>query len=1260
MSNLRAVVDRALRLGAATWSPEMERLVARTGSAPEDWLPTGSRLLHLSWNEGGRDAAVAAAAVMEYALDVGPRAHVLRPSWVLHLWLAERTLSEHHADYRLSGDVQHHLAAQSQGRTPDDLVAVAAVYLDRPLPRHGLTVDLIEHHAVRLVASLPPGDLGRCSVLVRLAQASALRHESGDAAALPLLWQWARAAHEAVTPDHLEADLVGRTAVHAALAWFRAHGRDHEAVDFAVAAARSALAAVERERLLGFRRNTLDVAAVHQVLVLALMASLGRTMDVATVDEAMYHLERFRSLGPPDDYGVYAANMASLLMARAALGGGSKEELARADELWAQLERDLPAGHPLLPHLAQKRAAYVEMRRLMRFLPFNSVALLKRLRPLMGSLAPAVDLPPIQVIAPLPPPGYRSPGPGPEQVAAARGHAHSEGRGTPGRTAPDVPGAGESGGASTTSVGRFDWPPLPSAAVGPADPQSAADLTGLPAEAEAVFHGMTGLRDIALDPRRLDLAERQLRDHLADPGLDQGRRGLAAVVRMTILVAQYTFSENHADLVDAVRRGDEMLATLSPTSSRYVDLLCAVEDKRSTIGVLYQDTATAVRARDGLSWALGRLPEGSVPWVACAVCHAQAMSQAAVLQRDVEQARQARLALKRITARFEELVAGGGPGAELLQRMRPALGQIGDLVDLADAELRGDRYAVEETEVVWRREDERLLPPAARFESARTAVGHAIEQRDWGRATDAAAVALEMLPLLTSPALGRGDRQAVARRAMLGRRYAGPSPGDAAGEMPDRLAGTSLGRTGCAVALAAGRPEQAASLLELGRAVIMSQDLEARGDVSDLAESHPELAGTFTRLSTRLLDDEDALGGEEPARVRQRHAVAEQWRGLLADIRSRPGFESFLGAPTAEQMRAEAAQGPIALINVDRLRCDALVVTTDAVRTVPLAITEGQLAHLAEDFLAAVAVDQDTPSAQEAANKTVFNALEFLWDQVAEPVLKAAGLTEPIPEGTPRAEVPRLWWSASGPLAHLPLHAAGHHRREAVAARQSVLDRAACSYTPGIRALRHARQAPPARGLTGSHLAVGQPTGVDGARGASVDEIEAVARTLRGLRVLDGPAARVDAVLDALAVAATVHFACHGISDPTDPSRSRLELADGPLEVARIVRKRLPRAQLAVLLACHTARTDRMPDEAVHLTSAFLTAGYPQVVGALWEAADLVSRRLTESLYRSLRSYGGGLDVGDTGRTLHAIVHDLRRRYPDTPAAWAPYVHTGR
>ncbi|MFD1660596.1 CHAT domain-containing protein [Streptomyces caeni] len=1259
---MRTAVDRMLVRSEAAWTPAVEGRVAGAGENPESWLPSAAGLLRDSWSEGGRDCAVAAAAVLEYALDVGERLDPRRPRWVLHLWLAERTLALRFEDHRLSDDVHHHLAAQTQGRPADDPVAVAATYPEEPSPRHFEPLRPSHPHAVRLAEGLPAEDLVRPCLLARLAQSALFRLESGDMSALEDAGRWADAAFAGVTADHLEASLVSCTAVHAALARFRDRPSDTRGVRLALRAGRSALRAVEHSRRHGTRPVDDEAASAHLMFSLALTASLPLNPDEEVVDEAIAQLEAFGACAPPDDNGIYAGNMPALLGARAVLTG-SHADLRRSDELWAALQRDLPPDHPLLPHIADKRAACAKMAKTLQRLPFNGARLLKLVGPVLGPLLSGVQLPPVRMYAPPGRPGVRSPGPGPEDFAPFTGVPRpASADAGPGRT-----------GASTV-----EWPPGPPADPGPAQPASAADLDGLPPEAVAVRGALLGAG--VSDPRRLALAVDQLKAVLAGP-LPDGRRGFVASVLVQLLAAQYTFSEDLEDLERVVRCGDEQLALLPPTSSRYVDLLCAVEMHRHAHGTLHQDEATIARACDALAWAVARMPEMSASWLGCVIPYAHALATVSLLRRDVTGTQEA-VRLVELAARSLEALPGrpeySPELAELREQLRPALATVAELVRRAHDDVTWHRYGKEEP-VSWEPAANRVLPPRARFENARTALGEAVERRDWALATDAAEAALEALPLMVSQALHRDDRQAVLRTALLGRRHPAPAGTRRTADLPDRLTGTSLARTACAVALAAGRTEQAAALLEQGRAVLMGQDLQARSDVSDLAAVHPRAAREFTALARRLRETETsgapdggpgsrqrhaagaADGPGEAARIREQHAVAEEWRRLLARIRGLDGFEHFLLPPSAEQMRREAEEGPIVLINIDRLRSDALVVTAEDIKLVQLDATEGRLAHTARQFLTAVsAAAGESRARRKEASETVFDTLEWLWDSIAEPVLEAAGLTRPIPEGSPHGAAPRLWWSASGPLAHLPLHAAGHHRVASRGDGRSVLDRVASSYTPSIRALRHARQAPKAGRGAGPFLAVRRPTGADGREGASVAEVAAMARTLGGLRTVQGADATVGRVLTELSSAATVHFACHGLSDAEDPSRSHLELADGRLGVLDVARRHLPHAQLAVLLACHTTRTDRLPDEAVHLTSAFQTAGYPQVVGSLWEATDLVSVRLTERLYRALRTYGGGLDVTDTARAVHGIVRELRARHAGSPRVWAPYVHTGR
>lgn len=300
-------VDRMLVRCEAESTPAVERHLTGADDDPESWLVSATGLLRASWSEGrGRDCAVAAVAVLEYALDMGDREHPQRPRWVLHLWLAERTLARRFEDHRLSDEVQHHLAAQTQGRSADDPVAVAANYLEEPPPRHFEPPRRSHPDAVRLADGLPADDLVRPCLLARLAQSAYLRLESGDATALEDAGRWADAAFTGITADHPEAAFVSRTAVHTALTRFRDRPSDVRSVRLGLRAGRSALRAVEHSRRYGTGSvdADADAASAHLMLSLALTAFLPFDPDEELVDEAIAQLQAFQTCAPPDDNGM--------------------------------------------------------------------------------------------------------------------------------------------------------------------------------------------------------------------------------------------------------------------------------------------------------------------------------------------------------------------------------------------------------------------------------------------------------------------------------------------------------------------------------------------------------------------------------------------------------------------------------------------------------------------------------------------------------------------------------------------------------------------------------------------------------------------------------------------------------------------------------------------------------------------------------------------------------------------------------------------
>jgi CHAT domain-containing protein len=150
------------------------------------------------------------------------------------------------------------------------------------------------------------------------------------------------------------------------------------------------------------------------------------------------------------------------------------------------------------------------------------------------------------------------------------------------------------------------------------------------------------------------------------------------------------------------------------------------------------------------------------------------------------------------------------------------------------------------------------------------------------------------------------------------------------------------------------------------------------------------------------------------------------------------------------------------------------------------------------------------------------------------------------------------------------------------------------------------------------------------------------------------------------------HFACHSISDPTDPSRSSLVLqrhaTDGTLEqdylsVSRISHLRLKHAQIAYLSACLTAenKAPRLQDEVIHIASGFQVAGFPHVIGSLWPAGDREHMQVATHFYSTLFEHEGMPEM--RGRrvawALHEAVMALRAEDIDMPLNWAQFVHFG-
>ena len=148
-------------------------------------------------------------------------------------------------------------------------------------------------------------------------------------------------------------------------------------------------------------------------------------------------------------------------------------------------------------------------------------------------------------------------------------------------------------------------------------------------------------------------------------------------------------------------------------------------------------------------------------------------------------------------------------------------------------------------------------------------------------------------------------------------------------------------------------------------------------------------------------------------------------------------------------------------------------------------------------------------------------------------------------------------------------------------------------------------------------------------------------------------------VLTHLAVCPIAHFACHGVNDPADPSRSRLLLHDhseAPFTVSALGSLHLNHLRLAYLSACDTAisTNTQLIDEAIHLASGFQLAGYPHVIGTLWAVNDHVAVAVADAFYAAFTN-----EPNSAATALHEAVRAARRALRGTPSLWASHIHVG-
>jgi len=256
---------------------------------------------------------------------------------------------------------------------------------------------------------------------------------------------------------------------------------------------------------------------------------------------------------------------------------------------------------------------------------------------------------------------------------------------------------------------------------------------------------------------------------------------------------------------------------------------------------------------------------------------------------------------------------------------------------------------------------------------------------------------------------------------------------------------------------------------------------------------------------------------------------------------------------------------------------------------------------------------------------------------------------------------PCIWWCATGPLAFLPIHAAGIYDNSN--AQCSISDYVVSSYIPNLTTLINATKKHESCQKFGGLLAVSQPnTPGQPPLPNTLVELNEIQRRAGNfsIHVLEGPMALVESVLEGMEANSWVHLACHALQNTAEPTKSGFCLHDNNLELVTIIAKSFPQADFAFLSACQTATGDeKLSEEAVHLAAGFMLAGYRGVIATMWSIKDEDAPVIVHHVYDKLF---GDMEPDSTKAAvaLHCAVKCLRQQVGDSAfLSWVPFIHVG-
>jgi tetratricopeptide (TPR) repeat protein len=426
--------------------------------------------------------------------------------------------------------------------------------------------------------------------------------------------------------------------------------------------------------------------------------------------------------------------------------------------------------------------------------------------------------------------------------------------------------------------------------------------------------------------------------------------------------------------------------------------------------------------------------------------------------------------------------------------------------------------------------------------------------------------------------------------------------------------GQSIAMIGASLALNLCQAERALEIMEQGRAIFWTHTLRLRSPFDDIPdELHIQLLGLARRFEKVASASENYTDQRYMEKeIAQRRKDSEEFNLLVDQVRLLPGREHFMLPDEYSTLKGVTEKGPVVVLVSSTLAYHAMILMPSGrVSTVALkAVTNKWLVESASTWRSTV-IEARSELRDKRRLGTVKNVpdssytrseqiLRLLWVNVVFPVIQALDIEvrlttvhherhDLLDDMQPSLDRdrPRIWWCPTGCFTHLPIHAAG-------ADGKWCSNYVVSSYTPTISNLLGARKVyTPIKKQDVKALVVAVPQSFSSEWEeivSTTEEASVVEATLPEGAVIsicgtndavngDTCGVTASALLDKLPEATILHLACHGHQDPDNAPKSGFVMSDEMLTIERLMQVPLPRAFMAFLSACDTAKGDQVSAE---------------------------------------------------------------------------------